>query len=74
LILSLLAFSVVTRLPEQDLLSWGWRLPFLASALLLIIGLVIRLGVNESPEFLEDKVKAKKPGQFLKIRRQSLKY
>lgn len=55
LILSLLAFSAVTRLPEDDLMSWGWRLPFLASALLLVVGLAIRLGVNESPEFLEDK-------------------
>lgn len=60
LILSLLAFSAVTRLPEEDLLSWGWRLPFLASALLLIVGLAIRLGVNESPEFLEDKALAEK--------------
>lgn len=60
LILSLLAFSAVTRLPEEDLLSWGWRLPFLASALLLVVGLAIRLGVNESPEFLEDKALAEK--------------
>lgn len=59
LILSLLAFSAVTRLPEADLMSWGWRLPFLASSLLLIVGLMIRLGVNESPEFLDDKAKAK---------------
>lgn len=66
LILSLLAFSAVTRLPEQDLLSWGWRLPFLASALLLIVGLVIRLGVNESPEFLEDKAKAEKARAIVK--------
>jgi MFS family permease len=49
LILSLLAFSAVTRLPEEDLMSWGWRLPFLASSLLLLVGLAIRLGVNESP-------------------------
>ncbi|MCI8211232.1 LysR family transcriptional regulator [Pseudomonas sp. S25] len=59
LILSLLAFSAVTRLPEEDLMSWGWRLPFLASAALLIVGLAIRLGVNESPEFLNDKEQAR---------------
>jgi MFS family permease len=58
LILSLLAFSAVTRLPEADLMSWGWRLPFLASALLLVVGLAIRLGVSESPEFLADKALA----------------
>lgn len=59
LILSLLAFSAVTRLPEEDLMSWGWRLPFLASAALLVVGLAIRLGVNESPEFLNDKEQAR---------------
>ncbi|QTT87849.1 MFS transporter [Pseudomonas chlororaphis] len=60
LILSLLAFSAVTRLPEDDLMSWGWRLPFLASALLLVVGLAIRLGVNESPEFLASREQAHK--------------
>ncbi|WP_337155320.1 MFS transporter [Pseudomonas protegens] len=55
LILSLLAFSAVTRLPEDALMSWGWRLPFLASALLLLVGLAIRLGINESPEFLASR-------------------
>ncbi|SDZ66921.1 MFS transporter [Pseudomonas sp. NFIX28] len=60
LILSLLAFSAVTRLPEEDLMSWGWRLPFLASALLLVVGLAIRLGVNESPEFLASREQAQK--------------
>ncbi|WP_025126280.1 MFS transporter [Pseudomonas sp. PH1b] len=66
LILSLLAFSAVTRLPEEALMSWGWRLPFLASALLLLVGLAIRLGVNESPEFLasrEQAVKAQRKEQ-----------
>jgi MFS family permease len=60
LILSLLAFSAVTRLPEEDLMSWGWRLPFLASSLLLLVGLAIRLGVNESPEFLASRELARK--------------
>ena len=60
LILSLLAFSAVTRLPEEDLMSWGWRLPFLASSLLLLVGLAIRLGVNESPEFLASREQARK--------------
>jgi len=60
LILSLLAFSAVTRLSEEDLMSWGWRLPFLASSLLLLVGLAIRLGVNESPEFLASRELASK--------------
>ncbi|MCP1291390.1 MHS family MFS transporter [Chromobacterium sp. S0633] len=51
LILSLLAFKWVTAMEPQAMLDYGWRLPFLASAGLLLIGLLIRLGVNESPEF-----------------------
>jgi MFS family permease len=38
--------------PEQ-FLAWGWRIPFLVSFLLVIAGLVIRLGVAESPVFKE---------------------
>lgn len=51
LILSLLAFRLVSSLDKEAFLSWGWRLPFLVSALLLLVGLMIRLGVSESPEF-----------------------
>jgi len=51
LILSLIAFRAVTAMDKSAFLDWGWRLPFLASAVLLIVGLLIRLGVNESPEF-----------------------
>jgi MFS family permease len=51
LILSLIAFRAVTSMDKADFLSWGWRLPFIASTVLLIVGIVIRLSVNESPEF-----------------------
>ena len=44
-------FALTTRLPESDFLSWGWRMPFLASALLIIVGLVIRFQIDETPEF-----------------------
>ena len=33
--------------------SWGWRVPFLASAVLLIIGVVLRMRLTETPEFLD---------------------
>lgn len=36
---------------------WGWRIPFLVSALLLVIALFIRLSVSETPEFLAAKEK-----------------
>ena len=44
-------FALVTQLPEDDFLSWGWRVPFLASALLIVVGLVIRFQIDETPEF-----------------------
>ena len=38
-------------LSEADFFAWGWRIPFLASAVLVIIGLYIRLKIHETPVF-----------------------
>ncbi len=38
-------------LSQDDFLAWGWRIPFLASALLVIIGLWVRLKLTETPAF-----------------------
>ena len=47
------AMALITwLLPEDALLDWGWRLPLLASVLLVAFGLWLRLGVSETPEFL----------------------
>jgi len=51
LILSSLAMGAVAALPEADMLAWGWRLPFLASVVLLLVGWFIRVKVAESPDF-----------------------
>ncbi len=40
-------------LPQDQFLAWGWRLPFLASALLVLIGLWVRLTLTETPAFAE---------------------
>ena len=48
-----LAFFLVSQLPDDQFLSWGWRIPFLFSAVLIVIGLVIRLRLSESPDFAE---------------------
>lgn len=48
-----LAFYVAATLPDDQFLSWGWRLPFLVSAILIVIGLVVRLTVTESPHFAD---------------------
>ncbi|MBJ2156681.1 MFS transporter [Variovorax sp. IB41] len=53
------AFALVTQLPEASFLSWGWRLPFLASAVLIVLGVFIRMKVEESPEFMQVKVHRK---------------
>ena len=47
------AFALVTLLPREDLMTWGWRLPFLASFLLILIGIFVRLRVAETPVFTE---------------------
>lgn len=47
------AFLLVAGLPDDQFMSWGWRLPFIFSAVLIIIGLVIRSKVEESPELVE---------------------
>ena len=46
---------LVALLPRAAFLSWGWRLPFLGSVLLVVVALWIRLGVTESPVFEEAK-------------------
>ncbi|MGV9343460.1 MFS transporter [Streptomyces spiralis] len=51
-LLATLAFLGIARLPDAAFESWGWRVPFLASAVLVIIGLVIRLRLAETPEML----------------------
>src|SRR5690242_10699748 len=54
------AFALVTMLPREDLMSWGWRLPFLASFLLILVGIYVRLRVTETPVFTEAVVKTGK--------------
>ena len=51
LFLSTGTFSALSFLPQESFLTWGWRIPFLASAILVIVGMVMRLGLVESPEF-----------------------
>jgi metabolite-proton symporter len=42
---------LTTGLNDVQLLSWGWRVPFLASALLVFVGLYVRLSLTETPAF-----------------------
>lgn len=45
------ALSVMTLLPHEAFMTWGWRVPFILSALLVIFGLWIRKGIEETPSF-----------------------
>ncbi|MEU0838840.1 MFS transporter [Streptomyces sp. NPDC005962] len=45
--------TVVSTLPDDEFRSWGWRVPFLLSVVLLAVGLFVRLRVAESPLFTE---------------------
>ncbi|MDA3520015.1 MFS transporter [Acinetobacter baumannii] len=38
-------------IPEQAFMQWGWRIPFIASVVLVIVGLYIRLKLHETPAF-----------------------
>jgi MFS family permease len=49
-LLATLAFLACSTLPDDQFVSWGWRVPFLMSAVLVLVGLFIRMSVDESPE------------------------
>jgi MFS transporter, MHS family, shikimate and dehydroshikimate transport protein len=55
LLLSTIIFGQISRLPESILLSWGWRIAFLISIVLVAVGLFIRLAVVEPPVFSQIK-------------------
>lgn len=56
LLLSTITFTLISANVSPDaFLAWGWRVPFLLSVVLVIVGLIIRLGVKETPVFLADR-------------------
>ncbi len=50
-VLATAVFALASLLPQEQFFSWGWRLPFILSLVLVSIGLFIRLKVAESPVF-----------------------
>jgi MFS family permease len=50
-LLSTGAVALVTLLPQEDFLAWGWRLPYLASIVLVAVALWLRWRVEETPTF-----------------------
>ncbi|GAA2305016.1 MHS family MFS transporter [Streptomyces kunmingensis] len=50
-LLATLVFLPIAALPEDQLLSWGWRIPFWLSVVVAVVGYVIRRTLHETPEF-----------------------
>lgn len=63
MLLATLAVSLMAMLPDEAFLSWGWRVPFILSAGLVLLGLWIRNGLDETPEFKQ----AKESGNVAKL-------
>lgn len=57
-ILATLVFIPVASMPEDQLLSWGWRIPFLLSSLVLLVAYLVRRTMPETPVFEDIKGKA----------------
>ena len=51
LVIATAVFAVFSSLPDEQFLTWGWRVPFLLSILLVAVGLFIRLKILETPAF-----------------------
>lgn len=63
MLLGTIALSLMTLLPGDAFMSWGWRVPFILSAFLVVFGLWIRKGIDETPSFK----KAQEEGKIAKV-------
>jgi len=52
--------ALLSLLPDADFLAWGWRLAFLVSVVLVVVGLYIRLRILETPEFEQLKARGER--------------
>jgi MFS family permease len=57
---SSLAVTLIAVLSKEDMLAWGWRVPFIASLVVVMVGLYIRLKIEESTDFTA-AITAKRP-------------
>lgn len=63
LIVATAVFLPIGAMPEEQLLSWGWRVPFWLSAVVIVVALVIRRRLDEPPAFAEEAAS----GQVAKV-------
>jgi MFS family permease len=66
-VLGTLVMGAFSALPQDAFLAWGWRVPFLLSFVLLVVGMFVRLRVSESPIFAEAVAKEEVQGAKRKI-------
>jgi MFS family permease len=69
-LLSLLVFIPFAAMPTDQLLGWGWRIPFWISAVVVVVAYLIRRGIEEPPAFVETqaiKVNIPPLGQALRF-------
>jgi MFS family permease len=66
-VLGTVVMGIFSALPQDAFLAWGWRVPFLLSFVLLIVGMFVRLRVSESPIFAEAVAKESTQGSKRKI-------
>jgi MFS family permease len=57
-IIATAVFLPIGAMPEDQLLSWGWRVPFWLSAVVVVVGLLIRRRLEEPPAFREEAAAA----------------
>ncbi|WP_144548586.1 MFS transporter [Bacillus sp. X1(2014)] len=55
MILATATIGLLRLLPDEQFLAWGWRLPFIGSLILVFLGLWIRNGLEETPDFQKAK-------------------
>ena len=60
-------FFLTWVMPEEAFLSWGWRIPFIFSLLLVFVGLIIRKGLDETPAFQEMQREAAKKNEVRQL-------
>jgi MHS family shikimate/dehydroshikimate transporter-like MFS transporter len=64
LLLANVIFLATSTLPEEQFFTWGWRVPFILSVVLVVVGLFVRRSVEESPAFArlkQARAEAKQP-------------
>jgi MFS family permease len=67
MVLATLVFVPITALPKDDLMSWGWRVPFWCSIVVLAIAYWVRTHLEETPVFEEAKEEALETGTARKL-------